>query len=323
MRKVWNYHFVIVIVLLWLSLSAIGFVYRDTAYSSYTINAVKTPYFVLVLEGVRDGVYPWSTQEAPLWEQFENQYKGQQLSNSEPTDFPVKDTQQIAADSLTGDSQAINEAEGSQTEMVVEPVVTAPKEFTWVERDYFNDAVFIGDSRTAGLRDYGGLKETTFYATDGMGIYELWTKEFCEVEGELFTLEEALSTQTFKKVYFQLGINEMGRGTLEGFIEAYAQSVAKIRQLQPDAVIFIQGIMRVTKEKSESDPIFNNQGINLRNERIAQLADNQTVFYIDMNEAVCDEEGNLNASLTFDDLHLFGSEYGIWVEFLQQHGIIF
>ena len=30
-----------------------------------------------------------------------------------------------------------------------------------------------------------------------------------------------------------------------------------------------------------------------------------------MNEVVCDEEGNLKSSLTFDDIHLYGSKYGI------------
>ena len=62
------------------------------------------------------------------------------------------------------------------------------------------------------------------------------------------------------------------------------------------------------KEKSDKDPIFNNVGIEQRNERIAALADGKNIFYLDMNEVVCDEEGNLKSSLTFDDIHLYGSE---------------
>ncbi len=44
-------------------------------------------------------------------------------------------------------------------------------------------------------------------------------------------------------------------------------------------------------------------------------------FYLDMNEVVCDEEGNLKSSLTFDDIHLYGSKYGIWVDYLKENGI--
>ena len=79
--------------------------------------------------------------------------------------------------------------------------------------------------------------------------------------------------------------------------------------------------MRVTGEKSNSDPIFNNTGINERNERIAALADNRTIFYIDVNDVVCDENGDLQADLSFDNLHLYGSKYGIWHDFLLTKGI--
>ena len=113
----------------------------------------------------------------------------------------------------------------------------------------------------------------------------------------------------------------MGRGTLDGFMTAYEDSVEKFRELQPDAVIFVQGIMKVAKEKSDKDPIFNNVGIEQRNERIAALADGKNIFYLDMNEVVCDEEGNLKSSLTFDDIHLYGSKYGIWVDYLKANGI--
>ncbi len=81
--------------------------------------------------------------------------------------------------------------------------------------------------------------------------------------------------------------------------------------------------MKVAKKKSDKDPIFNNVGIERRNERIAALADGKKKisFYIDMNEVVCDEEGNLKSSLTFDDIHLYGSKYGIWVDYLKENGI--
>lgn len=66
----------------------------------------------------------------------------------------------------------------------------------------------------------------------------MWTEKFCEVDGEKTTLEDALSRRQFGKIYFQIGINEMGRGTLDGFMEQYAQSVQKFRELQPDAIIY-------------------------------------------------------------------------------------
>ena len=60
----------------------------------------------------------------------------------------------------------------------------------------------------------------------------------------------------------------------------------KIKELQPKAVIFVQAIMRVTKGKSESDAMYSNDRINLRNEKLAEFADRKRVFYIDINEKI-------------------------------------
>jgi hypothetical protein len=160
-------------------------------------------------------------------------------------------------------------------------------------------------------------KRNVFYSFEWKALKDKEKKK----AWERVTLEEALKAKKYGKIYFQIGINEMGRGTLDGFMTAYEDSVEKFRELQPDAVIFVQGIMKVAKEKSDKDPIFNNVGIEQRNERIAALADGKNIFYLDMNEVVCDEEGNLKSSLTFDDIHLYGSKYGIWVDYLKENGI--
>lgn len=81
-----------------------------------------------------------------------------------------------------------------------------------------------------------------------MNIYDLWKDAFCEVNGKKVTLEEALKAKQYKKVYFQIGINEMGRGTLDGFMNEYQNAVEKFKTLQPDAVIYVQAIMHVTQK---------------------------------------------------------------------------
>ncbi len=95
---------------------------------------------------------------------------------------------------------------------------------------------------------------------------------------EQMTLEEVLTSRHFGKIYFQIGINEMGTGTVDTFMKKYEEAVQHLQELQPDAIIYVEAIMKVGKEKSETDPIFNNAGITERNDRIAQLADGQKIF---------------------------------------------
>lgn len=193
-----------------------------------------------------------------------------------------------------------------------------------VEDDYFADAVFIGDSRTVGMYEYGGLEEiATFYASTGLTVYKMFDAEIVSVPGtrKKITVEEALGQNTFAKIYLMIGINEMGTGTEEKFVEAYRKAVEHLRELQPDAVIYLQGIIKVSARRSNVGDHINNEGIVARNEGIAQIADNVNVFYLDVNPLVCDETGGMISSYTFDGVHLKAKYFEIWKEYLKSHAI--
>jgi len=195
----------------------------------------------------------------------------------------------------------------------------AEYEFVQVDESYFDDALFIGDSRTVGLRDYTDLSEhADFYCETSLTIQKMLEENF----PGLGTIEEALEKKEYGKIYIMLGINELGVGTTENFMGYYTDAVDFLCEKEPDAKIFIQGIMRVTGKKNSTDAIFNNSNINARNNAIATLADNERIFYIDVNEVVCDEEGNLNSEYTYDQLHLLGVYDDLWKQFLLSHGVV-
>ena len=194
-----------------------------------------------------------------------------------------------------------------------------------VEDDYFADAVFIGDSRTVGMFEYGGLEETAdFYASTGLTIYKMFSSEIVKVEGQKkkISVEQALSQNSYAKIYLMIGINEMGTGTVETFVEAYKEAVDHLLELQPNAILYIQGIIKVTTERSEQGDYINNEGIQERNEALSQLADNERIFYLDVNPEICDETGGMEPSYTFDGVHLKAQYIDIWKTFLKEHAII-
>lgn len=191
-------------------------------------------------------------------------------------------------------------------------------EFETVDESYFDDALFIGDSRFVGLKDYTDLAEhADFLCETSLTIYKAMEEHFSGAG----TVSEVLAGKDYRKIYMMLGINELGRGTTEDFMGQYTEVVDTLRALEPEAKIFIMGIMRVSGKKSGSDAIFNNSNINARNNAVATLADNKNIFYIDVNEVVCDEEGNLNEEYTFDQIHLLGARNDLVKQFLMEHGV--
>ncbi len=197
-------------------------------------------------------------------------------------------------------------------------------EYRTVEDDYFSDAVFIGDSRTVGMFEYGGLEEiSAFYASKGLTVYKLFDSEIVSVPGERkkITVEEALQQNSFAKIYLMIGINEMGTGTVESFLEKYQEVVRHLQELQPDAIIYLQAIIKVTAERSAQGDYINNEGIIARNEGIAKLADNEKIFFLDVNPMICDDTGGMIPEYTFDGVHLKAKYIEIWKDFLKTHAI--
>ncbi len=277
--------------------SLIGALGAKGIYKDYMNKWPNQPILAAVFQGISDGVYPWQFMAG---DEEEDMAGGTEESG---TEFIIEETEQMPV-----------------TEEAVDENKTY--EFTHVEEDYFNDAVFIGDSRIVGLHDYSGWDHTTFYASIGLTVYDVFDKPIVEENGVDITVEQALTNHQFQKIYVMIGINEMGTGTVDSFMRKYEEMVTHLRELQPDAMIFLHGIMKVKKEKSDTDPIFNNPAIQERNDRIAQLADNKNIFYLDVNEVVTDESGHLNPEYTYDTIHLLGKYYSLWTDFLKEHGIV-
>lgn len=224
------------------------------------------------------------------------------------------------------DAESAEQSEAGPEETAEEDIPQEPEiQFGRVEDDYFEDALFLGDSRVVGMCEYGGLEDiATFYASTGMTIYKLFTAEIVELpdQKEKITVEEALQNQSFRKIYIMVGINEMGTGTVERFAETYKAAVEHLQELQPDAIIYIQAILKVTTARSSKGDYINNEGIEARNEALSQLADGKTVFYVDANPAVCDEDGGMVKDYTGDGVHLKAKYISLWKEYLKDNAVL-
>ena len=90
---------------------------------------------------------------------------------------------------------------------------------------------------------------------------------------------------------------------------------------QPQAVIFLQSVFHVTRVKSDTEEFINNFVINERNLRIATLADNKKVFFIDSNKVLDDETGALKKEYSKDGVHLIANKVGILRDFIFSRGV--
>ena len=217
-----------------------------------------------------------------------------------------------------------NNTTGSKNDDMQNEEPEVPLSFCEVSDDYFDDAVFIGDSRVVSLYEYSDWKEATYYCSSGMtlgGVFKDPTGRWKDGNWKV-NIADALQQKQYKKVYIMLGINDMGVGDLDYFMNHYTDMVNQIHEWQPDAIIYIMSIMNVSAERNAQGDYINNEAIRVRNERLKELDNGRDTFYLDINSVVCDENGCLNAEYTFDGVHLYAQYVPLWTDYLKTHAIV-
>ncbi len=188
-----------------------------------------------------------------------------------------------------------------------------------VSNAYFDDAVFIGNSRTEGLILNTGLSNATAYTYKGLMVDTVFTKPVIYKDGEKLSVMEALKRTDFKKVYLMFGINETGWKYEEVFIRQYGKIIDEIREINPGAEIYIQEIFPVTKEVSETHSYVKNEKIEEYNTLLRKLAEEKQVYYVDTANAVAGSDGCLPGEAAVDGIHLKKAYCEKWLEYLKTH----
>ena len=237
-----------------------------------------------------------SAEEVPQAETIAEETAETDIPTTENAEQPAEETPPETTASVPETTQPVTEAVFAES-----------------DDDYFDDALFIGDSRTVGISEYGTLKNADYFCSVGLASYKI-DSEY--VNG--YSLSDLLAQNVYGKVYIMLGINEVGNN-IDSTISAFSGIVQKVREKQPEAVVYIMGNLHVTQE-AQTD-VINNEGINALNSKMAEFADNQNIFYIDINPVFDDESGNLRSDCSSDGVHVYAKYYLNWCEWLKLHTI--
>ncbi|MCR4658275.1 MAG: hypothetical protein K5770_18900 [Lachnospiraceae bacterium] len=203
---------------------------------------------------------------------------------------------------------------------VPDPNANYPLEFRTVDYGYFLDALFIGDSRLQGFGMYADLP-ATYYCVTSFSVYKYDTMKVVQTDQGKKPIFDVLPYDMFTKIYIKVGLNEMG-GNDDLFYEKYAELIAKLREYEPRAIIYVHAILPVSNAKSASDKYHNNPNIYARNEKLKQFALEQKAYYVDVNSALALEDGSLPPDAASDGIHLKAQYMGPWKESLREQAIV-
>lgn len=188
-----------------------------------------------------------------------------------------------------------------------------------VTDEYFSDSLFIGDSRTQGLMMYSGIPEAASLTGVGLNVKSIYTANEAYVNGTKMPIMSALEYYDVSNVYIMLGVNELGWHKLEAFKDDYRVVLEDLREAFPDANIYVQSVIPVTQTKSDYDPIYNNPRIEQFNTYIRELAVELELYYLNVQEALVNENGALPEEASWDGVHMNPDHYKLWLEYIRCH----
>ena len=179
----------------------------------------------------------------------------------------------------------------------------------------FDDAVFMGDSRTRGLIIYNELDNVRDYSSEGLNVSRVLNPKSTDPP----SLAEMQKDPSFQKVYIAFGINELTWPNSGVFFQRYKEIIDRIRAIQPNATIYVQSILPVTKKRSEKGDYFNNPRIKEYNEKLQQMAQEKQVKYLNVAEIMMTKDGALPDEASSDGIHLNRTYCAKWLDYLRSH----
>lgn len=193
-----------------------------------------------------------------------------------------------------------------------------------VEDDsFFDNTVFLGDSRTEGFQLFSGMKHGDFYWARGMTVFRADSEDYrpFNIDGKECSMLEALARKRYDNVYVMLGVNELGCDA-DSYESGLGELMDRILELQPDAVVYLQLMPPLNDAMCRQNSLayyINNDNLAKFNEAIARVAADRRVILLNTAEVYTGEDGQLPRELASDGCHFSYGAYTRWADYLRTH----
>lgn len=198
---------------------------------------------------------------------------------------------------------------------------------------FFNDAVFVGDSVTLGLKNYvtsernagrSCLGKAQFLCSGSMsytnsrGSVGAQNTIHPVYQGKEMSIEDAVKACGAKKVFIMLGMNDFYGYPQGTGIKNAKDTIEKIQKVNPNIRIYIESVTPITKDKEHDG--FNNDAIDAFNLQLKVLCNEYDLVYVDVASCLKNSDNCLKDEYCGDPtgmgIHMSYPGCKAWIDFL-------
>ncbi len=189
--------------------------------------------------------------------------------------------------------------------------------------DFLSDAAFIGDSVTLKLRNYhmatGYMGGVTFLCQGSYSVaHAVNDSMYLSYQGQDMTPQDALAACGAKKVFIQLGMNDIALWGIDSTMGSWAKLIENIRAKNPDIAIYIQSGTPIYTAGQIGD--LNNKNMDAYNARLAEFAQANGCHFINLAPYFKDSSNGLAEAYCSDQyVHFTDTACKLWLDLIKDY----
>lgn len=189
------------------------------------------------------------------------------------------------------------------------------------KKGYMNRCVFLGDSRTVAMVNYGLINDDAALAQIGISHPSFKNNTFINNAGHEYTLKSYLASHQAPVIYIALGVNGINDPSEDHYKNTFIDLIDTVGSLSPNSNIVLMSIGPVNDNGMYKKTV-QNSWINKYNSFLLDTAKEKHIFYLDISEILTGSDGQVKPEYNGGDgLHYSGSGCEAIFNYIVEHPV--
>lgn len=244
-------------------------------------------------------------------------------SSNEPES---EDLDEAESSSKSGSMTTGKKTTGQDDEVeAVEEVVENPTLLAYnkdTKDGYMNSCIFLGDSRTVAMVNYGFISDENAFAKIGIAHTSVEKATISNNAGREYTLDTYLASHDEPVIFVCYGVNGMNGIAEDKYKSTYTSLVEHIMEkAKKGAHVVLMSIWPVDDNGTYRNSV-KNEWINKYNDFLYDLAEKKGLNYLDVSEILKGKNGQIDPKYDAGDgLHYKASAYNDILDYIIHHPV--
>ncbi len=209
--------------------------------------------------------------------------------------------------------------EGTKAESTPDTTVLAKKD--GAKEGYLNRCVFLGDSRTVAMVNYGFFNDDAALAQIGISHPAFASNKFINNAGKEYTLKSYLGSHQAPVIYILLGVNGINDPSETHYKNTFLTLIDSVAEMAPNSNLVLVAIGPVDDNGIYKNSV-QNAWIDKYNDFLLETAKEKHIFYLDIAEILKGSDGQVKSEYNGGDgLHYSGKGCEAIFRYIVEHPV--